>query len=225
MAHLILLEDEPVLREELTDFFQTCGHVVSSVASLAEFQATFNAAVHRLAIVDLGLGDGDGLDLIARLRDDGHRLGIIVLTARGALEDKVAGLMQGADHYLSKTVDLEELAAVVDALARRLALESTPRWTLQGAPRRLTPPGFAAIPLSEQDFIVLHTLAAGGRCVTREAIIQALGADFYTYDQRRLDSQMRRLRRKVEEACGLTLPVDTIRSVGFRFHAEVDILR
>lgn len=225
MAHLILLEDEPILREELTDFLQTRGHAVDSAASLAGFHAVFNPAAHEIAIIDLGLIDGDGLDLIASLRADGHRLGIVVLTARGTLDDKVAGLSRGADHYLSKTTDLTELAAVIEALTRRLGVEAAPRWTLSGSPRSLIPPGFDPIPLSEQDYVVLYTLITGGKFVTRADIVKALGADFLTYDQRRLDSQMRRLRRKVEEACGLTLPVDTIRSVGFRFHAEVDVLR
>lgn len=225
MTSLILLEDEPVLREELTEFLESTGYKTTAVETLAAFHRHFDPSEHRIAVIDLGLPDGDGLNLIGWMRGAGHRIGIIVLTARGGTADKVAGLVGGADHYLPKTADLDELAAVVTALARRLEVQAQPCWILQRAPRQLVPPGHLPIPLSEQDFIVLSRLASGQECVTREAIITALGADYLHYDQRRLDTQMRRLRRKVEQACGLSLPITTLRSVGFRFHAQVEVLR
>lgn len=224
MACLILLEDEPVLREELTEFLSEAGHEVSAVGTVADFLHTFVPGLHAIAVVDLGLPDGSGLDLIADLRAAGHRLGVIVLTARDATPYKIAGLAGGADHYLPKTTSLDELAATVGALARRLGIQALPRWLLQASPRQLVPPGFAPIALSGQDYTVLRALATGGDSVTREAIVRALGEDWFDYDQRRLDTQMRRLRRKVEEACGLSLPITTLRSVGFRFHAPIDVL-
>lgn len=225
MANLILLEDEPVLREELAEFLETAGHRTTAVGSLAAFGQAFVPNEHQIAIIDLGLPDGDGLQLISRLRSAGHRLGIVVLTARSAVIDKIAGLGQGADHYLPKTTDLSEFAAIIAALARRLGVQAAPRWMLNASPRQIVPPGHPPIPLSEQDYCVLLSLASGGDCVTRETIVTALGADYLSYDQRRLDTQMRRLRRKVEDACGLDLPVSTLRGVGFRFHADVDIQR
>ncbi len=224
MASLIFLEDEPVLREELTEFLENAGHRITVAGSIADFRVHYRPDQHRIAIIDLSLPDGDGLELIDHLRNAGHQLGIIVLTARSTTADKVAGLGCGADHYLPKTADLPELAATVAALARRLGVEAVPRWVLQKAPRQLVPPGHAPIPLSGQDFAVLHCLAIGGDCVTREAIVKALGADYLTYDQRRLDTQMRRLRRKLEEACELALPITTLRGIGFHFHAEIDVL-
>lgn len=71
--------------------------------------------------------------------------------------------------------------------------------------------------------MVLHALASNPGYVTREAIVVALGGNYLDYDQRRLDTQMRRLRRKVEEACGLALPVSTLRGTGYRFHDDIDI--
>lgn len=224
MTFLILLEDEPVLREELADFLTSAGHCVTAVATLAGFRKEFRPQFHQVAVIDFGLPDGDGLDLIGELRDDAHPLGIVALTARGSTADKVAGLARGADHYLPKTVDLSELAATIDALARRLGIQRRPRWILQAAPRQLVPPGHPAIPLSGQDYTVLLVLAQGqGGYVTRETIINAFGEDFFHYDQRRLDTQMRRLRRKVEAHCGLNLPVATLRSVGFHFYDPIEI--
>lgn len=96
-------------------------------------------------------------------------------------------------------------------------------WMLCRSPARLVPPGLSAISLSAQDHTVLLALATGGECVHRRAIVKALGADYLRYDQRRLDSQMRRLRRKVQEACGLQLPVATVRGVGYRVCAKFEV--
>lgn len=102
---------------------------------------------------------------------------------------------------------------------------SVPTWRLSESPPCLIPPRFAPIPLSPQDYKVLFALATGGRCVTRQEIVGALGKSFLEYDQRRLDTQMRRLRRKVESACGLRLPVTTLRSEGYRFYEDIEVCR
>ncbi len=223
MAQVILLEDEPVLREELTEFLQGHGHAVTVANTVAEFMQRFKPQQHQVAVIDRGLPDGDGLDLILRMRRNGLRLGVIILTARAGSQDKVDGLIGGADHYLPKTTDLGELAATIAALARRLDVQEQPRWLLQASPRQLTPPDQPPITLSAQDYLVLKALALGGESVSREAIVQTLGADYFDYDMRRLDTQMRRLRRKVEEACGLELPVSTLRGVGYSFHAPIEV--
>lgn len=225
MVSLILLEDEPVLREELGDFLATAGHQVATAGTMAEFRQVFDPSRHHIAIVDLGLPDGDGMALVSELRAAQRQLGVIVLTARGAIQEKLDGLAGGADYYLSKTADLAELAATVAVLARRLDIQAHPAWVLQGSPRQLVPPGAAPIALSGQDYGVLLALATGGECVTRETIVTALGGDFFQYDQRRMDTQMRRLRRKVEAACGLQLPVTTLRGIGYRFHDPIVVQR
>lgn len=97
------------------------------------------------------------------------------------------------------------------------------RWALHGSPPRLVAPGLSAIPLSAQDYTVLLTLATGGTCVSRRDIVEALGEDYLQYDQRRLDTQMRRLRRKVQEQSGVKLPVATMRGLGYRFYEAIDV--
>lgn len=227
MLDVILLEDETVLREELCEFLTGCGYRVDAESSLEGFRRRFDPVRHGIAVLDLGLPDGDGLSLIRELRARGERLGIVVLTARGGARDRIAGLDIGADHYLAKTSDLDELAATLAALARRLDDPSPPEvstWVLELGPRCLQPPGGPAIALSEQDLTVLHELMRNaGNIATRRQIIKALGDDFLSYDQRRLDTQMRRLRRKVDESCGQILPINTARNVGYRFHAKAVI--
>lgn len=122
--------------------------------------------------------------------------------------------------------DITERKNVESMQAARLAdADVAPHWRLSASPPRLIPPGFAPIALSAQDYTVLRALAKNGEIVSREEIILALGENFAEYDQRRLDTQMRRLRRKVEEACGLQLPVTTLRGVGFHFYDAIMVVR
>lgn len=100
---------------------------------------------------------------------------------------------------------------------------SLQRWRLRDMPATLEAPNGRQVRLSAQDYKVLQSIVVPRRVVTRREIIENLGFDFLDYDQRRLDTQMRRLRRRVHEQCGLTLPITTLRSVGFRFHAEIDL--
>lgn len=225
MIDLILLEDEPILRQELGEFLDECGYSTTLVGTLAEFEQHFDAQRHHLAIIDVGLPDGDGLQLVRRLRQAGHRLGVVVLTARDSKPDKIAGLDGGADHYLGKHTDLDELAATLDSLARRLDLaRDEAHWTLQQGPRLLLAPGGTPVRLSQQDLQVLECLMGqAGEGVSRQRIVEALGEDFLHYDQRRLDTQMRRLRRNVEAAGGPLLPVKTLRNAGYCFYAPVRI--
>lgn len=230
MPDVILLEDEPVLRQELGEFLDELGYTPLCVSSLKEFDQHFDASRHHLAVIDIGLPDGCGLDLIQRLRQDGQQVGIVVFSARHTGPDKIAGLGMGADHYLGKGCDLDELAAVLAALARRLGLKQQPQgdapagWLLDVGPRRLRIPNAPAVPLSQQDLTVLRCLMSQpGENISRRQIIEALGADYLEYDQRRLDTQMRRLRRRVESLSGQTLPVKTLRNSGFCFYLPAQV--
>ncbi|WP_050462206.1 response regulator transcription factor [Herbaspirillum autotrophicum] len=224
-THLILLEDEIVLRQELAEFLTDIGYRVDTADSLAQFHQIHDPALHRIAILDLSLPDGDGLDLMRQLRAQDQQVGIVILTARGGLQDKITGMDGGADHYLAKTADLDELAVTLVALRRRLGeAEPKERWVLELGPRQLRPPGANPIPLSHQDLTVLRILMqAPGTLISRKDIVLMLGADFMDYDQRRMDTQICRLRRKAQRACGLTLPVNTARNLGYRFYAEAEI--
>jgi DNA-binding response OmpR family regulator len=84
MLNLILLEDEAVLRQELTEFLGDCGYRVSAVADLAGFHASYIPTLHHIAIIDLGLPDGDGMALVRALRAQGRQLGIVVSRSRAA---------------------------------------------------------------------------------------------------------------------------------------------
>lgn len=223
MANLILLEDERVLREELANFLGKQGHDIDTAGTIADFCRRFDAGRHHLAIIDLGLPDGDGIDLITHIRSLRLNLGIVVLTARGTTRDKVSGLTAGADYYLSKTAEPEELAAVVASLARRLDAGGVSLdWILNSTDKQLIPPGLPGLPLSGQDYAVLKAIIDGaGKPVSKKAIVEALGQRFLDYNLHRLDSQMNRLRRRTLDACGIELPINTLRNQGYEFSAPV----
>lgn len=225
MANLILLEDESVLRAELADFLSEQGHFLDTAGSIEEFGKKFRSGKHLIALVDLGLPDGEGLELISRLRTQGERLGIIVVTARSSARSKADGLIQGADHYLCKPFDLAELAATVTALCRRLEVGgSSLNWVLDTLRCQLVPPGKLPIPLTAQSYIVFRTIVGGGgKPVDRRKIVEALGENYLHYDQRRLDTQMHQLRKMVSDACGLELPVRTARGRGYLTTEVIDL--
>lgn len=116
---LLLLEDDVDLGQAVHDHLRGAGHWVDWCRSLAEAQA---AAAPALALLDLRLPDGDGLQLLRLWRAAGQAWPVIVLTARDQVSDRIRGLQAGADDYLVKPFDLEELLARVAALARRAGL-------------------------------------------------------------------------------------------------------
>ena len=116
---LLVIEDEPRISEILKSGLQRAGFAVDIVGRCADARAALALAPYDAAILDLGLPDGDGIDLLANLRATHNGIPVLVLTARDAVEDKVAGLDAGADDYLIKPFALEELLARVEALCRR----------------------------------------------------------------------------------------------------------
>lgn len=116
---ILLVEDEPVLRGAVAKALRADGHAVDEVGSrrAAELEARF--VDYGLVVLDRGLPDGDGLDTLRRWRREGHTTPVLVLTARDAVADRIAGLDGGADDYVVKPFDLGELRARVRMLARR----------------------------------------------------------------------------------------------------------
>ncbi|EPC01088.1 transcriptional regulator [Litchfieldella anticariensis FP35 = DSM 16096] len=116
---LLLLEDDDLLAESLTETLEDSGYSVDSASSIRVAESLMATEEYALAILDLGLPDGSGLDLLQRWRERGHRLPILALTARDTWEDKVIGLRRGADDYLTKPFHEAELLARLHALLRR----------------------------------------------------------------------------------------------------------
>jgi two-component system response regulator TctD len=116
---LLLVEDSTRLQELLSESLSRAGYGLDAVASVAGLFSSIAAVRYDLVIIDLGLPDGDGLDAIRGLRRAGVTTPILVITARGSIEDRVGGLDAGADDYLTKPFNHAELLARVRALLRR----------------------------------------------------------------------------------------------------------
>lgn len=116
---LLLLEDDDLLGESLVETLGDEGYLVDTATHLRVASSLMTSEEYVLVILDIGLPDGSGLDLLERWRQQGHHLPVLALTARDTWEDKVNGLRRGADDYLTKPFHEEELLARVHALLRR----------------------------------------------------------------------------------------------------------
>ncbi len=222
-VRMMVVEDAADLRSELVDYFRLYGFDVHGVNSIANMAAALEQSRWDVLLLDLSLPDGDALQHLKALRARyGLSLGIIVMTARGQVEDRVAGRALGADTYLVKPVDLRELSAAVDQLVTRLRpLDGADRnsaWQLNVSARRLRCPDGSVIELTGAEARLLAILlAARGETIGREALCRTTYGTTEVPDTRRLDTLVSRLRTKVDQQTGIPLPISTFRNIGYAF--------
>lgn len=233
MINVIVVEDDPDLCGSIVRYLSLVGMNVKRAGSGAELDVILPTMAPDILILDVNLPGEDGFSIAARLRSS-SKMGIVMLTARGQLDDRVLGLTAGADAYLVKPVQFRELEAVIHSLTRRLRdtlqdERSEPRddshrvWSFDSASWSLVTPLGHQVPLTNAEYRVLQTLTAEpGASVTRDLIAASLGKTVGGYDDRSIDAVMARLRRKVNVASGENLPIRAVRSVGYVFAAEVE---
>ena len=220
---VIVVEDESDLNAAIVAFLNLSGFMADGVRSVAQLDAWLASHACELAVLDLGLPDGAGLSVIERLRGGGQR-GVVVITARGLVQDKVNGYAMGADNYLVKPINMHELVAVLSALYQRLPPRIVP-WQLDVLGWRLIAPDGHLVRLTSSEVAVMGVLAATpGQPASRAAIAQALGLRPADYDPRRLEILIRRLRRKVLEITGTDVPIETAHGIGYAFTAALTVL-
>lgn len=218
MSHIVLLEDEIELREEVAAFLEKRGWQVSQAGSVAEFSQCLAQA--EIAIIDVMLPDGSGMDAAAQLRQQRPTCGIIMLTACGTTADKLEGLYGGADHYLVKPVKLLELAAVVDALSRRVVSH----WQLLEPSRKLVSPQGTSLVLSALEMTLCHLFVQlPGQRVSRRQIAEAFGHEWLDFDQRRLDTLISRFRQRWRATADFELPLKTEHREGYSFATPITL--
>ncbi len=218
MSRIVLLEDEIELREEVAAFLQKRGWDVIQAGSVAEFSHCLGQA--EMAIIDVMLPDGSGMEAAAQLRQQRPGCGIIMLTARGTTMDKLRGLYGGADHYLVKPVKLLELAAVIDALSRRVVSH----WQLLGQSHSLSAPQGISLVLSALEMKLCYLFVQQpGRTVTRRQIAEAFGHDWLDFDQRRLDTLVSRFRQRWRTNAAFELPLKTEHREGYSFSMPITL--
>jgi DNA-binding response OmpR family regulator len=215
----LLVEDEPEMASALAAALKKYDMVVDLVATLADAEEAVSCNAYGAILLDRQLPDGDGLTLIAKLRTKGVSVPVIVLTARGELVDRVAGLDSGADDYLGKPFAVEELLARMRAVLRRppeLPPETVKvgRLSFDLGNREACVDG-EPLDLPRRELLVLETLLRRmGRTVARASLEEAVYSIDDEIQSNALDTHVSRLRRKLSEAQA-GIEIHGIRGVGY----------
>lgn len=222
---ILVVEDNAPTRELLERSLEEAGHSVSAAADLATALPLALEGAFDLAIVDVMLPDGSGLDLCRTVRSQGRRFPILFLTARGEVEDRIAGLDAGGDDYLRKPFAVAELRARIRALARRGGL--TPpvcitcgSTSIDLAARRLARNG-REVTLTAREWAVLEVLAgSAGQVVSRADVIASAWPRPGPGASESLDVIVSRLRRKLGDDGDQGPRIRTLRGKGFAFEVR-----
>ena len=220
---LLLVEDSLRLQELLADPLRRAGYGLDAVRTVAELLNSVAVVQYDLIIVDLGLPDGDGLSAIRSLRSMGHSTPILIITARGSIEDRVVGLDSGADDYLIKPFKHAELLARVRALLRRPSELQGPVFRygeveLDEARGEITCSGKPIeLRLSERRLLAM-LLRRSGSVVPKSTIEDAL-LDGRELSANAVEVLVSRLRKALGEgSAGVT--IETVRGIGYRLRLD-----
>ena len=230
-TRIAVVEDDCDLLETMLDYLNMQGYSAWGVRNAEDFYRRIAVDAVDVVVLDVGLPGEDGISVARHLRERPD-LTTIIVSARDALDERLAGFEAGVDRYLVKPVDFAELVANIEAVGRRVVLhdsdsggmkqaiqkEKPAAWRLSKHDWRLTEPGGKALDLTAREFLLLKRLfEAHGETVSRKEITdQIIGVRIYNSSER-LDVMLARLRKKGEVALGLQLPIKTVHQVGYAF--------
>lgn len=227
MKNILVVEDEVNVATVLNGYLEKEGYVVYTATSGLAGLDLFKAHDFQLILLDLMLPDISGEEVCKIIRQS-SKVHIFMLTAKGALENRIEGLNIGADEYLIKPFSPRELTARVNALFRRLnnSDESSQYLFNDGNllidyDKRIVKLQGEVVPLTPNEFDILYTLVANkGKVLSREQLIDKIfGADFGGYD-RTIDVHIKNIRKKIEADTKNPKYVVTVMKVGYKFGGE-----
>jgi len=218
-----VLEDEPALRERIIlPGLARYGFHVTGYASIGAFRDALDRVPFDLLVLDVSLPDGDGFTVAREMREQRPALGIIMLTSRAEVTDRIRGLTEGADVYFSKPIEMDLLAAALHSLARRIATTAcgkrllTATWRLSDDGWGLLAPDGTSAALTRSERALCAALfERPGELVARDGLIEAVAGDADDFDAHRLDAMVYRLRSKVRKRCGADLPLTVVHGRGY----------
>jgi DNA-binding response OmpR family regulator len=220
---ILIIEDELELQHSIQKYLEYQGFVCEAVGDFPSGMEKMKQFEYDCVVVDINLPGGSGLDIVRTIKALGSRSGIIIISARNALEDKLVGLELGSDDYLTKPFHLSELNARIHAIIRRRSFQgnkiiSFHEINLDPEARRITVNG-RGVELTEKEYQLLeYFIANRGRVLTKSAIASHVWGDEYeqvsNYDF--IYTHIKNLRKKLIEA-GAGDYVKTVHGVGYRF--------
>lgn len=219
---LLIVEDETQLQLQIRQQMEELGFTVDSASDGREGLYFGEEFRYDLAIIDLGLPEIDGIELIRRIRAAGKDFPILILTARGDWQDKVEGLEAGADDYLTKPFHHEELRARAQALVRRSAGQASNDWSFGpltiNYEQKLVKVNDKTIDLTSYEFNTLEYLARNqGKVISKSELTEYLYAQDFERDSNTIEVFVGRLRKKIENDVKF---IHTVRGLGYRFEHQ-----
>lgn len=223
-----IVEDEAVLREEMAFQLRHLGFVVEVFVNAEQFYRYLVGQPKTIAVLDIALEGEDGLSICRHLRSRDAAMGIIFLTARGLRDDRLVGLLAGADAYLTKPVDIDELALILRRLALRLAgradhAEQVPKlsgWQMETDSSFVMAPNGVRVRLSVNEAQLLRVLLKqSGAICSHVELGMALGLTLDEIDKHRIEVILSRLRSKAARSAGVPLAIQSERGIGYSLTA------
>jgi two-component system, OmpR family, response regulator len=217
---VLIVEDEPKLAEQLALAIGHAGYAVDAAADGERADYLVRTEQYDLVVLDLGLPRIDGLTLLRRWRDTGIALPVLILTARASWHEKVQGIDGGADDYVAKPFQMEEVIARVRALIRRASGQPAPelrsgRVVLDARAGKVTVDG-SAVKLTSHEFRVLsYLMHHRGRVVSQAELTDHIYAQDFDRDSNTVEVFVARLRRKLGAAS-----IETVRGLGYRMDGD-----
>lgn len=231
---LVIVEDDPEIRTLLATSLTDSGHTVIALANGAALEETLSANGADLVLMDIGLPDTDGLTLTRHIRET-FDIGIIIVSGRRDLMDRIVGLEIGADDYITKPFEPREVVARVKSVLRR-GVRASPTSIVDGRHKRLTfgdwtidltaqallDPSGADVPLTSGEFKLLETFVFhANRVLSREQLLDLVYRNDAPAFDRSIDVRIGRLRKKLEGDFTAARFIKTIRNSGYMFAAKV----
>ena len=212
---ILLVEDDPMIGESVSEWLQGDGYAVDWLQDGDSALLALHTTPFALVILDLGLPGRDGLEVLKEIRSKESHIPVLITTARDTVDDRIAGLDSGADDYLIKPFDLEELSARIRALLRRSAGRADPlitrgRLTINPPTREVTFDGKPVI-LSAKEYALLEALAERKGLVLSRAQLES---KLYNWDStvgsNAIEVHIHHLRKKLSEDA-----IKTVRGMGY----------
>lgn len=239
MTKVLIVDDDEILGEELRDVFIQWGFEALAVASVKEFLTKIKDYQPQVAVVDLALPDGSGVDIIKNIRSTSD-IGIIVMSGRSDEIERIVCIETGADHYVTKPFSSREMVARIRQLMYRTGgvvygefasakdvktgCFKFSDFVFDTNAMALTGPSGDEVSLTTLEYSVLKTLVTHAREVlSRDFLLESIHAENWTGSDRNVDNLVSRLRKKIT-APGGSPPVRTVRGSGYMFALEVETL-